>query len=126
MRELRQTIHGDVVIDYECNLWSAVNGDMRVVEGGKVHVRGNVGGDLIVDSGGRAHVLGTVGGNLMMFRASKVVVSGVVVGNATNKDGRLFIGKNARVLGRRKTMGKYAETRVEDDYGIRIERGLKR
>lgn len=126
MREIRETVYGDIVIDYACNLWSAVSGDMRVVEGGKVHIRGNIGGDLIVDSGGRAHILGHVGGNLLMFRGTKVIISGVVVGNVTNKDGRLFIGKNARILGRRKTTGRYAETQIEDAYGLQIERGVKK
>lgn len=127
MRELREKIYGDIVIDSVCDLpsSSAVSGDMKVVDGGKIHIRGHVGGDLIVDDGGRAHVLGHVGGSLTLFRGSKVIVSGTVVGNATNKDARLSILKNGRVLGRIKTVGKYAETQVEDDYGIKIERGAK-
>ena len=127
MRELREKIYGDVVIDYSCDLAGGcgVSGDMKVIDGGKVHIRGHVGGDLIVDDGGRAHVLGRVDGNVMMFRGSKVVISGVIGGNVTNKDARLYINKNGRVLGRRKTVGKYAETQIEDDFGIKIERGAK-
>ena len=123
MKDERGRVYGDITINERYTLWGAVSGDVRVVEGGKVWLRGNIGGDLIVDFGGRVHVYGHVGGDLLMFRGSKVILSGVIAGNASNKDARLFIDRNGRVLGRTKTTGKHAETQIEDAYGIRIERG---
>ena len=123
MREERGRVSGDAVIAEPYTLWGTVMGDLKVLDGGKVYVRGNVGGDLIVDHGGRVHVYGHIAGNLMLFRGSKVILSGVVAGTASNDNGRLFVDKSGRVLGKTKTKGKYAETRVEDDYGIKIERG---
>lgn len=123
MREERGRIYGDATIDEPYTLWGAISGDLRVVDGGKVYVRGHVGGDLIVDHGGRVHVFGHVGGNLIMFRGCKVILSGVIGGNATNTSSRLFIDRHGRVLGKTKTRGKQAETQIEDDYGIKIEHG---
>ena len=123
MREERGRIYGDAVIAEPFTLWGSVTGDLKVLEGGKVYVRGNIGGDLIVDFGGRVHVFGHVAGNLMLFRGAKVILSGVVAENASNQNARLFIDKHGRVLGKIKTKGKHAETQIEDDYGIRVERG---
>ncbi len=123
MKEERGRIYGDATIDEPYTLWGAISGDLRVVEGGKVYVRGHIGGDLIVDFGGRVHVFGHIAGNLMMFRGSKVILSGVVGGNASNQNARLFIDRHGRVLGKVKTTGKHAETQIEDDYGVKIERG---
>ena len=123
MKEERGRVYGDITVSEHYTLWGAVSGDMRVVEGGKVWLRGHVGGDLIVDFGGRVHVFGHVAGNLMMFRGSKVILSGVIGGNAGNANARLFINRHGRVLGKTKTSGKHGETQIEDDYGIKIERG---
>lgn len=123
MREERGRVYGDITIAEPYTLWGAVSGDMRVNDGGKVWLRGHVGGDVIVDFGGRVHVFGHVAGSLIMFKGSKVIISGVIGGSATNKDSRLFIGRNGRVLGKLKTVGKYAETQIEDDYGVKIQRG---
>ena len=123
MREERGRVVGDLTIDEPFTLWGGVTGDLRIVEGGKVYVRGHVGGDLIVDFGGRVHTFGHIAGNLIMFRGSKVILSGVVGGNATNDNARLFIDKHGRVLVKIRTKGKHAETQIEDAYGIRVERG---
>lgn len=127
MREERARVVGDLTVDDKFTLWGAVTGDLRVIEGGKVYVRGNVGGDLIVDFGGRVHVYGHIVGNLQLFRGAKVVLSGTVGGNAANQNARLFIDSHGRVLGRIKTEGKHAETHIEDQYGgKRIEYGKEK
>lgn len=125
MKEERGRVYGDVTIaePYTLHRSGAISGDVRVVEKGKAWLRGNVGGDLIVDYGGRVHVYGHIHGDLIMFRGCKVVVSGAIAGNATNTNSRLFIDRHGRVLGRIKTVGKHAETQIEDEYGIKIERG---
>ena len=123
MREERGRVYGDATIAEPYTLWGVIMGDLRVLDGGKVYVRGNIGGDLIVDFGGRVHVFGHVAGNLLLFRGSKVILSGVVAGFASNDNGRLFLDKHGRVLGKIKTKGKHAETQIEDDYGIKVERG---
>ena|SRR5688572_5548349 len=125
MKEERGRVYGDVIIDgpYTLHHNAAISGDVRVIEGGKAYLRGNVGGDLIVDYGGRVHVYGHIHGNLIMFRGCKVIISGAIAGNATNTNSRLFIDRHGRVLGRIKTVGKHAETQIEDAYGVKIERG---
>ena len=123
MREERGRVLGDAIIAEPYTLWGTIQGDLKVLDGGKVYVRGNIGGDLIVDFGGRVHVFGHVAGNLTLFRGAKVILSGVVAGAASNDNARLFVDKHGRVLGRTKTKGRHAETQVEDDYGIKVERG---
>ena len=103
MREERGRVIGDVTVDDKYNLWGQIGGDCRVVDGGKMYVRGTVAGDLMVEFGGRVHIYGTIGGNLMVRRGAKVINSGTVMGNATNDGGRLFIEADARVLGTVKT-----------------------
>lgn len=124
MREERGRVIGDMTVDDKFTLWGGVTGDLRVVEGGKCYVRGNVGGDLIVDFGGRVHVYGHIAGDMTLFRGSKVILSGTVGGGVSNKNARLFVDSNGRVLGKIKTMGKHAETTTEDGYGnTRVEYG---
>jgi cytoskeletal protein CcmA (bactofilin family) len=103
MREERGHIPGNVIVSEAYELWGKIGGDCRVVEGGKMYVRGTIYGDLIVEYGGRVHVLGTLMGNLTVFRGAKVVISGTVQGNAVNDGGRLFINATATVLGKVKT-----------------------
>lgn len=103
MREERGRIAGDVTVDEPYTLWGAINGDVRVVEGGKMYVRGNIYGDLIVEYGGRVHVYGQVSGNLTVHRGAKVIHSGTVAGNAVNEGGRLYIEACSHVLGKVKT-----------------------
>lgn len=104
MREERGHIQGNVVVNEPYELWGKIGGDVRVVEGGKMYVRGTIYGDLIVEFGGRVHVLGTVMGNVMVFRGAKLIISGTVQGNATNDGGRLYINASATVLGKVKTL----------------------
>jgi cytoskeletal protein CcmA (bactofilin family) len=127
MREERQRIVGDFSCAERMTIWGGVTGDLRVVEGGKLYLRGNVGGDLIVDFGGRVHIYGHIAGNLQLFRGAKVVLSGTVGENAANQNGRLFIDRHGRVIGRVKTTGKHAETHIEDQFGgMRVEYGKDR
>ena len=124
MREERGRVVGDLTVSEKFTLWGGVTGDLRVVEGGKLYLRGNVGGDLYVDFGGRVHVYGHVAGNLQLFRGAKVVLSGTVGGSAANQNARLFVDRHGRVIGKIKTLGKHAETHVEDQYGgMRVEYG---
>ena len=120
MKEERGRIDGDITIDEPYTLWGGVTGDLRIVEGGKVYVRGNVAGDIIMEFKGRAHIFGHIGGNLMLFRGAKVVLSGVCAGNASNNNARLFIDEHGQVLGKVKTIGKHAETHINNGYETRI------
>ena len=127
MREQRGQHVGDLTVDDKATIWGTITGDLRIVEGGKCYLRGNVGGDVIVDFGGRVHVYGHVAGNLQLFRGAKVVLSGTVSENAANDNGRLFVDRHGRVLGKVKTTGKHAETHLEDQYGgTRVEYGAGR
>jgi cytoskeletal protein CcmA (bactofilin family) len=111
MKEVRENLAGDQVIDQKYELWGKITGDVRVVEGGKFYMRGTIYGDLIVEYGGRVHIFGHVSGNLHIFRGTKVIHSGVISGNATNDGGRLYIDRDGQVLGRVKTLK--GETTVE-------------
>ena len=95
-------------------------GDLKVVEGGKVYVRGNVIGDLIVEFKGRVHVFGHISGSIMLFRGAKLVLSGTCTGNATNTNARFYIDEHGKVLGKVKTVGKHAETHLNNGYETRI------
>ena len=124
MMEERGRIAGDVTVDEPYTLWGTINGDCRVLEGGKMYVRGAISGDLIVEFGGRVHIFGNVGGDLLIFRGAKVIHSGVIAGNATNDGGRLYVEKEARVLGKLKT--KRGETTVEPQFDLPEEFGKRR
>jgi len=103
MREERGQIVGDVVIYEPFELWGTVAGNVKVIDGGKLYMRGAIYGDLIVEEGGRVHVYGNVAGNLIMEPKTKVILSGVVGKNATNTGGRLFIERLAKVMGKVRT-----------------------
>jgi cytoskeletal protein CcmA (bactofilin family) len=108
MREERGQIAGGVVVYEPFNLWGSVGGDVKVVEGGKLYVRGAIYGNLLVEYGGRVHIFGNVTGNLIVKRGAKVIHSGVLVGDATNLGGRLFIESMAKIQG--KVKAKKGET----------------
>lgn len=112
MKEVRENLVGDQVIDQKYELWGKITGDVRVIDGGKFYMRGSIYGDLIVEFGGRVHIFGHVSGNLYMFRGTKVIHSGIISGNATNDGGRLYIDRLGQVLGRVKTLNK-GETIIE-------------
>jgi cytoskeletal protein CcmA (bactofilin family) len=103
MREERGQIRGDVVVYEPFTLWGSVGGNVTVVEGGKFYLRGAIYGNLIVEPGGRVHIYGNVTGNLKLAEKSKVIVSGMIGGNAINNGGRLYIDKQARVMGKVRT-----------------------
>jgi predicted acyltransferase (DUF342 family) len=103
MREERGQIPGDVVVYEPFTLWGSVGGDVKVIDGGKLYVRGAIYGKLDVEDGGRVHILGTVTGDLTVHPGAKVIVSGLVGGNAVNLGGRLHIDANAQVHGKVKT-----------------------
>jgi cytoskeletal protein CcmA (bactofilin family) len=113
MREERGNVKGPITVDEPYTLWGSIFGDVRVVDGGKMYVRGNIHGDLIVDFGGRVHVFGRVTGSLLMFEGTKVINSGTIDGNATNEGGRLYVDSHGTVLGKIKTE-KNGKTVVED------------
>lgn len=114
MREERGAIAGDVTVNEPYELWGKITGDVRVVEGGKMYVRGSIYGDLIVEAGGRVHVYGHVSGTLYVHRHAKVINSGSVAGDAINDGGRLYIERDANVLGKVKTHR--GETTVEPKF----------
>ena len=126
MKEERGRIDGNMTVDYPLTMWGSVTGDMKVVEGGKVYVRGNVGGDLIVDFKGRVHVYGHIGGNITLFRGAKLILSGVCAGNVDNQNARFYTDEHGKVLGKVKTRGKHAESHLHNGYEVRIVYGKDR
>ncbi len=100
MREERGQIGGDVLVCEPFTLWGSIGGDVRVIQGGKLYVRGAIYGNLAVEYGGRVHIFGNVAGNLLVERGAKVIHSGVIGGDATNDGGRLYIEATSKVMGR--------------------------
>jgi cytoskeletal protein CcmA (bactofilin family) len=119
MREERGHIAGNVIVSEPYELWGKIGGDCRVVEKGKMYVRGTIYGDLIVEFGGRVHVLGSVNGDIYVYRGAKVVVSGTVQGACFNEGGRLFLNRSAVTLG--KIVTKKGETTDERTQGPEID-----
>ena len=105
MREERGTIGGDIVVYEEYTLWGVVAGNVSVVDGGRLFVRGAVYGYVDVTPGGRMHIFGRVSGNVTLARGTKVIHSGVIGGDVTNNGGRFFLEPGAKVLGKTKTTG---------------------
>jgi predicted acyltransferase (DUF342 family) len=112
MREERGTITGDVVVAEDYTLWGTIVGNVRVIDGGKMYVRGSIYGKLNVETGGRVHVYGNVARDLVVHKGAKVIHSGVLGGVAVNRGGRLLIDATGRVAGKVKT--KSGETKVEN------------
>lgn len=110
MREERGHLQGDQVITEPLDLWASVIGNVRVEEGGKLYVRGNIHGNLVVARGGRVHVFGNVSGRLTVEKGAKIIFSGVLGGDAINEGGRLYIDDTATIMGRVKT--KAGETQI--------------
>jgi hypothetical protein len=103
MREERGRLSGEVIVYEPFNLWGSVGGRVRVIQGGKLYVRGAIYGDLVVEYGGRCHIFGNISGSLLVERGAKVIHSGVLGGDATNTGGRLLIEQVAKVNGKVKT-----------------------
>src|SRR2546430_17455559 len=99
MREERGTLNGNQVISEALDLWGTISGNVTVVDGGKMYVRGAIYGHLRVAHGGRGHIFGDVSGNLPVLEGAKGIHSGVLRGGAINEGGRMFIDGSARVVG---------------------------
>lgn len=112
MREERGQIAGNLTINELFTLWGSVSGDVTVVNGGKVYVRGAIYGKLIVQDGGRVHIFGNVNGDLIVHPNAKVIVSGMLGGDAINRGGRLFVEGSAIVVGKVKTRDE-GETKID-------------
>jgi cytoskeletal protein CcmA (bactofilin family) len=104
MREERGPISGDQKFYEPCNIWGSIAGNVTVIQGGKVYVRGAIYGNLEVEYGGRVHIFGNVSGNLIVNNGAKVIHSGVLGGDAINNGGRLFIEPKAKVMGKVKAI----------------------
>ncbi|MCS7034820.1 MAG: hypothetical protein NZ561_12630 [Phycisphaerae bacterium] len=114
MREERGQIAGDVVVYEPFTLWGSIGGNVTVIEGGKLYVRGAIYGNMQVERGGRVHILGIVSGDLIVHEGAKVIVSGQVGKNAINRGGRLHIDPTAIIHGTVKTRnGKTDDRRGE-------------
>jgi cytoskeletal protein CcmA (bactofilin family) len=111
MREERGQIKGNITVFEPYTLWGTIGGDVRVIDGGKMWVRGAIYGNLKVEAGGRVHIYGNVSGSLTVHKDAKVIHSGMIMGNAVNRGGRLYIEATGVVGGKVKT--KSGETKVE-------------
>ncbi|MCC6239093.1 MAG: hypothetical protein IT448_02165 [Phycisphaerales bacterium] len=114
MREERGRVANDIVVYEPFTLWGVVIGNVKVIEGGKFYSRGLIYGNLTVESGGRVHIFGNVSGDVTMEDKTKVIISGQVSGGVTNRGGRLFIEKAAKIEGRVRTVS--GQTKVEGQY----------
>jgi predicted acyltransferase (DUF342 family) len=114
MREERGQISGDIVVYEPFTIWGTVGGNVKVVEGGKLYLRGSIYGDLLVEWGGRVHVYGNVTGKLCVERGAKVIVSGIIGADAVNRGGRLFVDSTATIGGKIKTRS--GDTTVDPKY----------
>lgn len=111
MREERGQVAGDVLVYEPYTLWGSIGGNVRVIERGKLYVRGTIYGNLTIEYGGRCHIFGRVTGILTVHHGAKIIHSGVLAGDCVNEGGRIFIDRTAQVLGKIKT--KKGETKVE-------------
>ena len=123
MREERGQLAGPLLVYEDFTLWGSIVGDVKVVEGGRLWVRGAIYGDMEVQRGGRVHVYGNVTGTLVVAKRAKVIVSGVIGGDAINNGGRLFIDARAKVFGNIKTRA--GETTVDTPKTSQKERDMR-
>ena len=114
MREERGQLSGDQLVFEPYTLWGSIGGDVRVIQGGKLYVRGAIYGNLTVEYGGRVHIFGNISGNLIVQRGAKVIHSGVLGGDAINQGGRLYIDSIARIMGKIKP--EQGETKAEPGF----------
>jgi cytoskeletal protein CcmA (bactofilin family) len=115
MREERGQVSGDVVVYEPYTLWGSIGGNVKVIEGGKLYVRGNIYGNLLVEAGGRVHVFGNVLGDATVEEGAKLIHSGVIGGDAINNGGRLYIEAASKVQGKVKNR-KGAQTSIEPKF----------
>lgn len=116
MRQEREALSGDQIIDDPCTLWGTVAGNVTAVKGSKLYVRGSIFGDLTVEDGGRVHVFGHISSNLVVMPGAKVIHSGTVLGDAINLGGRLYIDSIGHVAGKVKTID--GETTIDPEAKI--------
>jgi cytoskeletal protein CcmA (bactofilin family) len=115
MREERGKLIGDFAIDELYTLWGMIAGNVEVVRGGKLYLRGRIFGDLTVRTGGRVHIFGNVQGKLTVEEDAKVIHEGIVGGDIINRGGRVYIERKARTMGKIKTRaGKTVFEKSED------------
>jgi cytoskeletal protein CcmA (bactofilin family) len=103
VREERGQIAGDVIVYEPFTLWGSIGGDVKVIERGKLYVRGAVYGNIVVEYGGRMHIFGRVTGTLTVHRGAKVIHSGVLGGDLVNLGGRVYIDHVSKIMGKVKT-----------------------
>ena len=103
MREERGKLSGDCEINELYTLWGMIVGNVSVVEGGKLYLRGSIYGDLEVQYAGRVHIFGNLQGNLLVHRGAKVIHSGTIGGDIINQGGRIFIDLASKTMGKVKT-----------------------
>jgi cytoskeletal protein CcmA (bactofilin family) len=111
MREERGRVQGNVVIYEPFELWGSVGGNVKVIEGGKLYIRGAVYGDIVAESGARVHNFGRITGKVVVHQGAKFINSGVIGGDAINKGGRLYVDHMGTVNG--KVKAKRGDTVVE-------------
>src|SRR6266513_1322478 len=111
MREERGRLPGGTIINESVELWGSIGGNVTIVDGGKLYVRGAIYGNLTVEDGGRCHVFGNVQGNIIVKEGAKVIHSGVCGHNIINEGGRLVVEAISKVAGKVKT--KSGETRLQ-------------
>ncbi|HZZ44849.1 MAG TPA: hypothetical protein VFE58_18065 [Tepidisphaeraceae bacterium] len=103
MREERGQLAGDLSIAEPFTLWGSIIGNVTLLPGAKLYVRGTIHGNLTLQPGSRAHILGTVSGSLTLHENTKVILSGILGGDAHNHGGRLYIDHTATLMGKLKT-----------------------
>jgi predicted acyltransferase (DUF342 family) len=103
MREERGKLTGDLTINEPYTLWGMIVGNVTVIEGGKLYVRGSIYGDLIAEAGARIHIFGNVQGKVVVHPDTKVIHSGIIGGDVINRGGRILIERASKVLGKVKT-----------------------
>jgi hypothetical protein len=111
MREERGRLPGGTIINEPMEFWGSVGGNVSVVDGGKLYMRGAIYGDLTVEDGGRVHVFGNVQGTVLVKEGAKVIISGICGKDVINDGGRLAVDAQAKVLGKIKTRS--GETKLE-------------
>jgi hypothetical protein len=103
MREERNKIVGDQTINELYTLWGMIVGNVTVVEGGKLYLRGSIFGSLTIAPGGRSHIFGTVRGDVTVDDKAKLVHSGTIGGDLINRGGRVHVDLVSKTEGKVKT-----------------------
>src|ERR1700733_8922198 len=89
MRKERNKIVGDQTINELYTLWGMIVGNVTVVEGGKLYLRGSIFGSLSIAPGGRAYFFGWVRGAVAAEKKARLLDRGSVVGHLISRGGRI-------------------------------------